>query len=133
MINILNTILLHGCFVDDPVMGETPAGVRYANFALAVDRDYRGADGRKVADFFDCTAWRSDAEFIGKYFRKGQEAVIKGNMESRKWVDKDGKKRVSWNVIVNTIDFAGGRKDYQGEPKMEAPEQVEAEVFDQLS
>lgn len=132
MIVILNLILLHGCLVTNPTLGETPAGVKYANFPLAVERDYRAADGQRITDFFDCTAWKSNAEFIANHFRKGQGAVIRGKMESRKWVDKDGNKRLSWNVIVDTIDFSVGKREGGKDEKPDAMKSNEMQDDEQI-
>ena len=82
------------------------------NFSLAVDR--KGSK-EKVTDFFNIIAWNKTAEFIQKYFRKGQQIAISGRLQSRNWTDNNGQKRSTVEVIVEEVDFAGatGKKQEQ--------------------
>lgn len=108
----LNVIALCGRMVRDPEV-KNVAGKSCANFTIAVDRNYRGADKEKITDFFDCTAWRQTADFVGRYCRKGREVTVSGSMESRKWTDKDGNRRISWYVNCEGVNGVGGKQDGQ--------------------
>lgn len=78
---------------------------------VAVDRKYKPKDGERPTDFFDVVAWRGNAEFFEKYFRKGQEVIVQGEMQSRKWEDKNGSKRTSWEINADNIEFCGSKQD----------------------
>ena len=106
----LNHIDLMGRMVRDPEVKTTQSGVSVCNFTIAVDRDYKNGDER-VADFVDCVAWRGTAEFVQKYFTKGRMAVVSGSLQSRKWEDKDGNKRTSWEVQVQNVYFGDSKRD----------------------
>ena len=106
---MLNNIVLQGRLVLDPDLRRTQAGTAVANFTLAVDRD-REVNGERITDFIDCVAWAGSAEFLSKYFRKGQMAIISGRLQSREWEDKEGNKRRSWEVVANEIHFADSKR-----------------------
>ena len=80
---------------------------------FAGDRAYSG-DGEKQADFFDCVFWRQGAEFVSKYFNKGKEIIVTGEMQSRKWTDKDGNNRISWEIQNCHAEFCGSAKATNG-------------------
>lgn len=108
---MLNRIILMGRLTKEPDYRRTQKGKPVVTFTLAVDRDY----DRETADFFSCTAWGKDdgtglAAFIGRNFHKGDLAVVAGEMQSRKWQDEKGNNRVSWEVQVQNIWFASGKR-----------------------
>ena len=100
-----------GRLTRDPELRHTQSGTAVASFSLAVDRDFKEQDGSRATDFIDCVAWRSSAEFVDKYFSKGRMAVVEGRLQIRDWTDKDGNKRRSAEVIVNSIYFGDSKKD----------------------
>lgn len=105
---MLNHITIHGRLTKDPELRQTQSGVPVCNFTVAVDRSFnKGED--KQSDFFDCVAWRGLAELVSKYFSKGKEIVVYGEMQSRKWSDKDGNNRLSWEVMATGVDFCGSK------------------------
>ncbi len=106
---MMNQISLMGRLTHDPELRRTGSGVAATSFALAVDRDYL-KDGERETDFIDCVAWRQTAEFVAKYFSKGQLCGVVGRLQFRNWTDKDGNKRRSAEVIVERIYFAGENK-----------------------
>ena len=71
---MLNKIFIMGRLTRDPELRRTQNGTAVAGFALAVDRDFKNADGTKETDFIEVVAWRSSAEFVSKYFAKGRMA-----------------------------------------------------------
>ena len=107
---MLNQIILHGRLTADPELKQTQSGVSLCNFTVAVDRSYKSGED-KITDFFNCTAWRGLGEMISKYFNKGKEIVIAGEMQSQKWQDNDGNNRTSWVVQVQNVDFCGSKSD----------------------
>ena len=109
---MLNHITIMGRLTRDPELRMTQSQTQVASFTLAVDRDFGGRDGgEKQTDFIDCVAWRQTAEFVGKYFAKGRMAVVSGRLQSRKWEDRDGNKRTSWEVVADNVYFGDSRRD----------------------
>ena len=108
---MLNHIVLMGRLTRDPELRRTQAGTAVASFTLAVDRDFTSRDGgEKQTDFIDIVAWRNTAEFVSKYFSKGQMAAVSGRLQIRDWTDKDGGKRRSAEVIADSVYFADSKK-----------------------
>lgn len=108
---MLNHIVLMGRFTRDPELKHTQSGISVASFTLAVDRDYSSKDSTdKQTDFIDCVAWRSTAEFVSKYFAKGRMAVVSGRLQIRDWVDREGGKRRSAEVMVDNIYFGDSKR-----------------------
>lgn len=104
----MNNIIIAGRLTRDPELRATQSGVEVCNFSVAVDRRFK-VDGERKADFFDCVAWRKTAAFVAKYFNKGDGITISGHMESREWTDKEGRKRISWELHCDDVEFALGR------------------------
>ena len=125
---MLNHIIIHGRLTADPELKQTQSGVSVCNITVAVDRSYKNGE-EKQADFFTVICWRNLAEMVGKYFKKGKEIIVSGEMQSRNWKDKDGNNRVSWELMANGVDFCGSKSEFSGsdfapsvpavQPKME--------------
>ena len=111
---MLNHITIMGRLVRDPEKRTTQSGVSVVSFTVAVDRDFKNGD-EKVTDYIDCTAWRGQADFIAKYFSKGRMIVVDGALNSRKWQDKDGNNRVSWEVQAQNVYFADSKRNDDGQ------------------
>ena len=118
---MLNKIILMGRLTRDPEIRYTQSQIPVASFSLAVDRDFKGQDGQKETDFIDIVAWRNTAEFVSKYFTKGRMIVVEGSLQSRKWTDKNGQNRVSWEVQANNVYFGDSKRDNQGGSDYTAP------------
>ena len=106
---MLNHIVLMGRLTADPILRRTSSGTAVAEFTLAVDRDY-GKDSGKETDFITCVAWRGTAEFVSKYFSKGQMAVVSGRLQIRSWEGKDGKKQRSAEVVAENVYFGEAKR-----------------------
>jgi len=107
----MNQIVIMGRLTRDPELRHTPNGVAVASFSLAVDRGYAPKDGgERQTDFIDVVAWRNTAEFVSKYFTKGQMAAVTGRLQIRDWTDKDGNKRRSAEVVADNIYFTESKK-----------------------
>lgn len=107
---MLNKIFIMGRLTRDPELRRTQGGNAVTSFALAVDRDFKSADGTKETDFIDVVAWRNTAEFAAKYFTKGRMAVVEGRLQMRDWTDKDGNKRRSAEVVADNIYFGDSKR-----------------------
>ena len=110
---MLNRIVLMGRLTRDPELRRTQSGTAVVSFSIACDRDYAAQGAERETDFIDIVAWRGTAEFVEKYFSKGRMAIVSGSLESRKWEAKNGDKRISWEVRVESIYFGDSKKDDQ--------------------
>ena len=108
---MLNKIFIMGRLTRDPELRRTQNGTAVTSFSLAVDRDFKNADGTKDTDFIDVVAWRATAEFVAKYFTKGRMAVVEGRLQMRDWTDKEGNKRRNAEVLADSIYFGDSKKD----------------------
>ena len=107
---MLNTVILMGRLTKDPELKQTPQGVSVVTFSLAVDRSYSKGE-EKQADFINIIAWRSTADFVAKYFTKGQLIALRGRLQTRQWQDQSGQKRYATDVIADEVFFAEGKRD----------------------
>ena len=108
---MLNKIFILGRLTRDPELRRTQNGTAVAGFALAVDRDFKNADGTKETDFIEVVAWRSSAEFVSKYFTKGRMAIVEGRLQIRDWTDKNGNKRRNAEVVADNVYFGDSKKE----------------------
>lgn len=108
---MLNVVVLTGRLTTDPELKTTNSGLSVCSFSIAVDRRYKSGEERQ-ADFINIVAWRSSAEFVSKYFKKGQAIAIEGSIQTRKYQDKDGNNRTAFEVVANNVQFADfGKKE----------------------
>lgn len=103
----MNSIIIKGRLTKDPELRNTNSGIAVCNISVAVDRSYQSKDGEKQSDFFDCVFWKQGAEFVSRYFHKGQEILVSGEMQSRKYTDKDGNNRTAWEIQNCHAEFCG--------------------------
>ena len=102
---MLNYTVLMGRLTRDPELKQTNE-ISRVNFSIAVDREYK-KDGQKETDFFDVVAWRSTADFICKYFQKGQMIVVEGRLQKRSYEDTNGNKKEITEMIADQVHFCG--------------------------
>lgn len=108
---MLNIVTIMGRMTRDPELRRTGSGVAVTSFTLAVDRDFADKQsGEKETDFIDVVCWRSTAEFVSKYFRKGSMVIASGRLQIRSWTDKDGNKRRSAEVLADNVYFGEAKK-----------------------
>lgn len=108
---MLNQISVQGRLARDPELRRTNSGKAVTSFTLACDRDFKNQQtGEKEVDFIECVAWGGTAEMVDKYFHKGQMAVATGRLQLRDWTDKNGQKRRTAEILVNSIYFCGSKE-----------------------
>lgn len=100
----MNKVIISGRFTKDPEIRYTQSKKAIASFRLAVD-DGKGKDGEKKTQFIDLEAWEARAELIDRYFTKGDPIQIIGKVVSENWTDKDGNKRTTTKVRVESIEW----------------------------
>jgi single-strand DNA-binding protein len=101
--------------VHDPELKHTNGEIPVCSFTLAVDRGYVKAGAERQADFIDVVCWRTTAEFVSKYFHKGQLVAVEGAIQTRTYTDSQGNKRKATEIVASKVDFAEPRRS-SGEP-----------------
>lgn len=110
----INKSILMGRITADLEPRQTANGISVLNFTIAVDRRYQPQGEEKKTDFIDCVAWRNTADFICKYFGKGQMIAIVGEIQTDTYTDKDGNKRKKTEISVAEASFCGSKQESQG-------------------
>lgn len=105
----MNKVVLMGRLTRDAEVRQTPNGVSYARFSIAVNRRFKNADGQYDVDFINCVAWWQTGEFIAKYFQKGSMIAVVGSIQTRSWDGQDGKKQYATEVVVDEAYFTGSK------------------------
>ena len=99
-----------GRLVKDPELRYTQSQTAVLSFSIACERDFADKEtGKRQTDFLDCVAWRTTAEFISKWFGKGDMIILTGHLQKRDWTDDKGTKRYATEIVVDTVNFAGGK------------------------
>lgn len=105
---MLNHITIMGRIGTDIELRKTGSGVSVASFTVACDRDFKNG-GEKETDWIECVAWRQTGEFIQKHFAKGRMIAVSGRLQVRSWNDKEGNKRKTAEVVVDSAYFADSK------------------------
>lgn len=126
---MLNVVVIMGRLTATPELRTTNTGLSVSSFTVAVNRQY--SKGEQQTDFIPCVAWRNNADFITKYFAKGQMIAIKGSLQQRNYKDKNGNNRTAYEVVVESADFCGDKKsDEQGQ---KFDNEVDTSEFEEIS
>ena len=112
----MNKVILKGRLTATPELKRTATDVYVTDFSIAVNRRFN----KEQTDFINCQAWRQTAEFISKYFEKGQEILVVGELHIEKW-DKDGETRYATRVVIDEVEFCGSKAENK-------PQQTDNEV-----
>ena len=110
---MLNKAILMGRLTKDPELRHTQSNIPVASFTLAVDRGYskNNAEGQQPVDFINIVAWRGTAEFVSKWFRKGQLVAVTGRIQVRNWTDRDNNNRTTCEIVADECFFAESKRD----------------------
>ena len=102
----LNKVILMGHMPADPELKQTTSGISVCSFSIGVNRRFSKADqGQQSVDFINIVAWRQQAEFVSRYFKKGSSIVICGSIQTRNWTDNNGQKRYVTEVVADEVSF----------------------------
>jgi len=104
----VNVVAITGRLGKSPEIKKTQSGISYCNFSVAVDRNYKSGDER-ITDWIPCKAWRNQADFLEKFFGRGDMIGITGTLEVNSWETEAAEKRSMAYVNVSQISFVGGK------------------------
>lgn len=107
---MLNKCVLLGRLTKEPELRHTQNDIPVASFTLAVDRGYSKDKQQQTTDFINIVAWRGKAEFVSKWFSKGQLVAVSGRLQARMYKDRDGNNRVAVEVVADEVFFAESKK-----------------------
>lgn len=107
----MNKIILIGRLVRDPELKYTSSNTPVAVFTLAVNRNFKNADGEYEADFINIQVWRKQAENVSKYCAKGNQIAIEGRLQARSYEQSDGTKKYVTEVIADNVTFLESKKE----------------------
>ena len=118
----MNKVILCGRLTKDPEIKLTSNQTKFCQFTIAVDRRFKDANGQRQADFINCLAWKQTAEFITKYFKKGNRIGVVGSIQTRSYDDQNGQKHFVTEVIVEEAEFveSNNRAEEQPQPQPQA-------------
>ena len=122
---MINSAVIMGRLTADPELRETQSGISVARFSVAVERPY-SKDGERQTDFLDVVAWRNTADFVCRYFVKGQMVAISGSIQARTYTDRNGNRRKSVEIVADGVSFCGDKPErkaqaYDAEPVSAEP------------
>ena len=108
---MLNKAIIMGRITANPELRQTQGGVSVLSFTVAVDSRFTNQNGERQTNFIHCVAWRHTAEFVSKYFVKGQMIAVDGSLQSRSYVDKNGNNRSVLELVVENVSFCGSKAE----------------------
>ena len=106
----MNKVILKGRLTATPELKRTASDIFVTDFSIAANRRFN----KEQTDFINCQAWRQTAEFISKYFTKGQEILVVGELHIEKY-EKDGETKYITRVVVEEVEFCGSKADNKTE------------------
>lgn len=115
---MVNKVIYQGRLVADPELKYTQSNVANTEVTIAWSEKYKDVE---IKCFLRCKAWRNNAEFINKYFRKGQEIVVEGHMVTEQW-ESDGEKKSRTVCLLEKVNFCGSKSENtKTDPARKAP------------
>ncbi|HAG14814.1 MAG TPA: single-stranded DNA-binding protein [Ruminococcus sp.] len=112
---MLNKVILMGRLTRDPEFRQTTSGIPVCRFSIAINRQFTNKQtGERETDFIDCDAWRSTAEFVSRYFNKGNMILVEGQLRNNNYTDNNGVKHYSMRVMVENVSFCESKSNSQG-------------------
>ena len=110
-----NKVIIAGRLTADPELKQTPNGISVTSFSVAVNRKYQSKNdsqpNAQQADFINVVAWRSTADFVARYFKKGSSICVVGSIQTRTWTDQNGQKRYATEVVADEVNFVDSKAE----------------------
>ena len=101
-----NKVILVGNMTADPELKQTAGGTSVCSFSIAVNRRFsKSEQAQQTVDFINIVTWRQSAEFVSRYFKKGNPILVCGQLQTRTWTDNQGQKRYATEVIADEVSF----------------------------
>ena len=117
-----NKVILIGNITADPELKQTAAGVSVCSFSIAVNRRFAKTEqGQQTVDFINVVTWRQSAEFVSRYFKKGNPILICGQLQTRSWNDNQGQKRYTTEVVADEVSFVASAAQTAAQSSGAAP------------
>ena len=109
----LNKVIIAGRLTADPELKLTQTGLSVLSFSVAVNRPARVVNNQRVSesDFINCVAWRTAADFIAKYFKKGSAICLTGSLQTKIWNDNAGTKHYATEVVIDETFFVDDKSN----------------------
>lgn len=124
----MNIIVLKGRLTHDPELKKVGANQKsVCDFTVATDRRFE----KEKTDFINCQAWAQTAEFIAKYFSKGKEIAVVGELHIDKY-EKDGETRYATKLKVDNVEFCGSKNEGGNSPKKTVNAKADASDFEEI-
>lgn len=123
-----NKAILVGNMTADPELKQTQSGISVCSFSIAVNRRFKDQNGNTECDFINIVTWRQQAEFVSKYFKKGNPILVCGQLQTRNYTDNQGNKRYATEVVADEVSFVGTSQnatEQKNEPSVSVPNQVQ--------
>ena len=105
----MNKICLVGNLTNDPELRSTGSGISVCTFSIAVNRRFANQQGEREADFIPVVAWRGLADNCARYLARGRKVAVTGSLQTRRYEDKEGKKRTAFEVVADDVEFLSPR------------------------
>jgi single-strand DNA-binding protein len=126
-VNNLNSILVEGNLVRDPIFKTTAKGTAVCNFSIASNRFYKGDDGlEKEVSYFDVETWAKLAENCNNLGHKGRGARVVGRLKQSRWNDEEGTPKSRIVIVAEHVEF---RPDFKKQEEPEPVEEAQAETY----
>ena len=127
---MLNCSVIMGRMTADAELRTTQSGLAVTSFTVAVDRSYVKQNEERQTDFINVVAWRQTAEFVTRYFHKGDMIAVQGHIETRNYEDKNGNKRTAVEIIAENVSFCGKSQSSIDQQPTQAPANLNVTVED---
>ena len=122
MARSVNKVILLGRLGKDPELTYIPSGQSVAKFTMATNRSYKDKSGewKEETDWHNMVAWGKLGEICAQYLAKGRQAYVEGQIRTRSWEDREGKKRTTTEIIASEVVLLGARGEGATEPESRA-------------
>ena len=117
-----NKVILIGNMTADPELKQTQSGTSVCSFSIAVNRRFSKNEQGQTVDFINIVAWRQSADFVCRYFKKGNPILVCGQLQTRTWTDNQGQKRYATEVVADEVSFVAPAGANASAPMGNAPQ-----------
>lgn len=108
---MLNCAVIMGRLTATPELRTTGTGISVTSFTVAVDRNFAKPGEERQTDFINVVAWRGTADFVTRFFQKGQMIAVQGAIQTRNYEDKNGNKRTAFEIVADNVSFCGSKSE----------------------